>query len=552
MATRNPTSRAASAINAFRRGSIVRAGKLARQALEESPDDPDLLDVIWRCEAGQQHHREAAGHLARLLELRPADPRYRVELGKLQRMGGDVAAAEATFRRAREERPGDDQTAYYLAHLLRDRGKWAEARGLVTGLADRSNDPEALLQAATFLEGIDAFDDAAAVLERLLDQQPRHAQGNALYSRVMETLGRFDEAHTHCLRALEAQPEFPGGWLRLTWMRKVSDRNDPDLERLRTAAEDGSLSADSRACARFGLGKAYDDLADYPEAFAQFVRGNGIWRSSHEWSTGAWDREVEATLRTFDSPPPRAVPAPAEGPVPIFIVGMLRTGSTLLERLLARHSRIAARGEMTVLTSALRRLPRPSFPEVFPDLDAAEKRRIRETYLERLVRDDSSGVAFIDKSPLNFKYLAAIAELFPEAVIIHTRRDPRDVGLSLFFQPLVSPDSAYAFDMKEIVHYYRGYERVMAHWDEIMGDRIIHVDYESLVSEQEAVLRRLVETAGLPWEDGLLDAARDSGGIQTASLYQARQPVHRRSVARWRHYEALAPDFFRALAEFGR
>lgn len=546
MVTRNPTGNAAPAIKAFRGGSIVRAERLARDALRESPDDLELLDVLWRCLAAQQSYREAAEHLRRLLELGGGDARYQVELGKLLRLGGDTAGAEAAFRLARQERPGDPEVTNYLVHLLRDRGKWAEARGLVVDQANGATDVEGRFQAALFLESVDAFEEAASNLESVLAANPGHANAHAVYSRVMETLGRFEEAHEHCRLALEGNPEFPGGWIRLTWMRKVADPEDPDLERLRAAAENPKLSTECRACARFALGKAFDDLGDRGEAFAQFIRGNGMWRSGHEWSTAAWDREVESVIRTFTGAPPARV---ERRPTPVFVVGMLRTGSTLLERLLARHSGIVARGEMTVLTNVFRKLPRPGWPEAYPRLGEEEKLHIRETYLERLVRDDSDAAAFIDKSPVNFRYLGVILELFPEAVIVHTRRDPRDVGLSLFFQPLVSSESAYAFDMDEIVHYYRGYRRVMDHWRSLMGERIIDVSYETLVGDPEPVLRRVVEAVGLPWEEGLLDRGADEGGIRTASVWQARQPVHGQSVARWQRYEAMAPGFFRALGE---
>lgn len=552
MATRHPTGSAASAIKAFRRGSIVRAERMAREALRDSPEDLEILDVLWRCLAGQQEYAEAAEHLGKLVAAGQGDNRYRVELGKLRRMGGDIEGAEAAFREAHCEQPDDAEVTYYLAHLLRDRGRWTEARDLVLAHLKDERDVEARFQAGLFLESVDAFAEAARIIEQVTEEQPRHANAHAVYSRLMETLGRFDEALQHCRRALELNPEFPGGWLRLTWLRKVRDPADPDLERLRSAADDGKLSFDSRACARFALGKAHDDLGEHGEAYAQFLRGNGMWRSRHEWSREAWDREVEAIRRTFAAVAPPDPGAAGRRPTPVFIVGMLRTGSTLLERLLSRHSALAARGEMTVLTSTFRKLRNPPFPEAFPRLDRDAKQRIRETYLARLVREDGNSVAFVDKSPVNFKYLGAIVELFPEAVIVHTRRDPRDVGLSLFFQPLVSADSAYAFDMKEIVHYYRGYQTLMDHWRSLLGDRIMDVSYESLVADPEPVLRGIVEALGLPWEDALLDQDREEGGIRTASVWQARQPVHRRSVARWQHYEAMAPDFFRELGELRR
>lgn len=544
------TGSAAAAISALRRGSIVRAERLARRALKASPDDPALLDVWWRCLAAQERYGEAAQCLERLLAGGDGDAGRALELGKLWRLGGDLPAAEAAFRRALDLRPGDLDTALHLARILKERGNDPEAREVVAAAANDEGDPRALCRAAEFLEGVEALDVAARLLERALASSPGDAEALGLYARVRETAGDFEAARDHYRRALEVARDFPGAWLRLTWLKQVTDPEDADLASLRAAAEDEGLSVDSRACAQFALGKALDDLGEYEAAFERFDRGNRLWRMLRSWSPDAWAREVEALIQAF--PAVEAVAAPRAGaPVPIFIVGMLRTGSTLLERLLSRHSRVVPRGELTELPRLLRAIPAPSYPAAFAGLDGSAKQRIRETYLSRLARGEQGAAAFTDKMPGNFKHLGAIAALFPEAVIVHTRRDPRDTGLSLFRQPLVSPDSAYASDPEAIVHYYRGYRRLMAHWRSRLGDRILDVDYEALVSDPEPVLRRILEAAGLDWEEGVLDSAREQGGIRTASVWQARQPLHRRSVGRWRDYEPMAPDFFRSLADLG-
>lgn len=533
------------ALSAFRKGSVLRAERMARRALRASPRDPDLLDVLWRSLAAQNKHAEAAEQLRRFMEAHDDSTPRRVELAKLLREAGKLEEAEQALREANQGAPGHPEPAYLLAYLLRDRGAWSEARGLIDSFAARRQDPAELFRAAVFLETVDGFREAEGHLERVLSRFPDDPKAHGMLAKVKESLGEFDAAQASYRRALEGQREFPGGWLRLTWLRKVTDPGDPDLERLEAVSTDRSLSLDCRACALFALGKAHDDLGEREKAFDYISRGNALWRQRVDWSPRDWDRYVTDVIAAFGGdwrPRPLEIEG---GPRPVFIVGMMRSGTTLLERLLAERPGIVARGELTHLPNLLRRIPPEGYPASWQALPDADKRTLRERYLRQLVRDDSGGRAFIDKSPLNFRFLGAIAELFPDAVVIHTRRDARDVGLSLFNQPLGASVSAFSFDLEEIVHYYQGYLRLMEHWRSVLGERFLEVDYETLVSDPAPVVEQVAARLNPDAEASV--EADTPAGIRTASVWQARQPVHRRSVGRWEAYRSLAPQFFEAL-----
>lgn len=544
-----PNTAADAAVRALGAGAVMKAERLARRGLKETPGSPRLLDVLWRALAAQDRHVDAADVLSSLVETGGASLELRIELAKLHKLAGRAEQAEAGFRHILKQHPDHAEVSYFLAYLLRDRGAWEEARKLIAALAASTDEPKELFRAAVFLESIDGFEETATVLERLLARNPDDSKANGLLAKVREQLGEFDAALACYRKALDGQREFPGGWLRLTWIRKVTDPGDPDLGRLEKAARDGRLSVESRACARFALGKAYDDLRNHRRAFREFQEGNSLWRTKTKWSREKWDRYVQATLDAFPSGWSPALLEPAPAQVPVFIVGMLRSGTTLMERLLSERPEIVARGELVHLPNLIHRSSPQGYPQSWLGLPEQAKRRVRDEYLKQLIRGDEHGRAFIDKSPTNFRFIGPILELFPNALIVHMRRDPRDVGLSLFFQPLEAETSAYSFDLDDIVHFFRGYRRMMAHWRGLLGARFVEADYEAFVDDPAPVLHELDRRIGLEPREQLESGGGRDSSIRTASVWQARQPVHRRSVARWRAYEPFAPDFFRALGE---
>lgn len=221
---------------------------------------------------------------------------------------------------------------------------------------------------------------------------------------------------------------------------------------------------------------------------------------------------------------------------------MLRSGTSLLERLLARHPDVAARGELNWL-------PRIAGSVLSGELQGSAAEHLRALYLRQLARGESGYRFYIDKNPLNFRYLGLIDGLFPESIVIHLIRDARDVGLSIYAQVFEDESNGYAYHPDDIVHYFRGYRSLMAHWKSMIPGRIISVRYESLVSDPEDVLNSLHEAMGLNSPPNMLADSNRDDAVRTASAWQARQPVHRGSVGRWKNYRGFAPDFFRALAE---
>jgi hypothetical protein len=252
---------------------------------------------------------------------------------------------------------------------------------------------------------------------------------------------------------------------------------------------------------------------------------------------------VDRVIRTFPTAQPRdAVDAP--GAQPVFICGMFRSGSTLAEQILGRHSAITPGGEIDNIPALSRRLD--PYPEAVAALTEADITRLRDDYLGAL----PPGGIVTDKRCDNFLHIGLIKRLFPNARIIHTRREPLDNLLSIYFL-YFGREVPYGNSLAEAAHFYVQYRRMMAHWQALYPDDIYHLDYDQLVAAPRAAIGGVLDFLGLPWEDACLTAQLASGAIRTASVWQTRKPLHARSSGRWRHYERHLGDVRRMLGEAG-
>ena len=327
-------------------------------------------------------------------------------------------------------------------------------------------------------------------------------------------------------------------WLRLAHTHKFTRGDDPDLQLLREALPRTDLGDNARLCAMFGLGKALDDLGERAEAAKLLRAANAEGRARFPWDDRGWQRFVEMQLRT-------RVPLPLpvdDRTVPVFIVGLPRSGTTLVASQLARHPEVCNRSELNWISALAAKLgPAPS---------AGALTTASHVYRAQLRQDDAPVRCYIDKNPLNFRHLGLIAAMFPNARIIHCRRDVRDTALSLWGQHFAHDDMNWAYDFADIASYARGYQTLMEHWRKVLPLRVLELDYESLVSNTAANMTRLYTFLGLPAPPAAApagdkparsaDAPRDA--IATASVWQARQAVYASSVARWRGYAEFVPE----------
>ncbi len=401
-----------------------------------------------------------------------------------------------------------------------------------------------------FARALTAQGDAARAIELLravLVEEPDNVEALFALAPALSTTGDFEHALSVLREVIRRRPDLPEAWEQLTFARHFEDPDDPDIRAMRALATDPATDALMRESLEFALGKSLNDCREFDRAFAHYAAGNRMQRERQApFSPKAHEQLVQSVIRQFSSARMQRLRKHGSPSArPVFITGMPRSGTTLLEQMLSAHPQVAGAGELSFISSAANDHLHP-FPHGLTRLDPAAQNAIGRRYLQDLAHFQN--VQHVtDKFPGNLLYIGLIHALFPNAAIIHVRRAPVDNCLSVYFSHF-KRRNAYATDLQHIGKVYRHWAQLGEYWQPITEDRLLAVDYENLVNEPEAQLRRVLSHCALPWDSGVLNHERNPRPVVTLSAQQVRQPLYRSSVQRWRHYRAhIGP----LLAQFG-
>ena len=376
-------------------------------------------------------------------------------------------------------------------------------------------------------------------MRKVLSLKPAYAPAHNFLANALRSAGDIAGAEEHFAEAIRLDPQAFDAHYNYAQTHRYVD-HDPHLSALETLyLERGDLEERQRANLGFALASAYDQLQRYDLAFKHLQEANADWRRTLEYRKERTRHLFKAIQESF-AEPPLEIPSQSDGarPTPIFIVGMPRSGTSLLEQMLARHSRIRAAGELTALGKLCRSVP-GGFPRGYADIQPDTLATIGNSYREQLV--DWGDDFVIDKMPTNFLYLWIIRAALPEARIIHCRRDPMDTCLSIY-QRLFSRGHEYAYELGELGDYYRHYQQLLGHWEKRLGAVVYSSDYEKLVQQPRDTLTAILAHCGLDFEAACTETGPGGGVVATASASQVRQPLYTHSVGRWQHYrQQLAP-----------
>ena len=479
---------------------------------------------------------EAAASLRHAAELKPDFAHAHLMLGIATQGLGQDDLAIAAFRRAATLSRKLTAAHDNLGNLLLSRGETAEAAQCYRRAAAsaRGTTQGRLSEAKAFV----ADDDLAAAGKRLrqaLALDPKCDEAHRLLGQILSEAGRFTEASAHFEQAISLSPHLQeASYLGLVGCKKLTDDDRPLMARMTAALETGVLAVPQQVKLHFALGKALDDCGDYAEAMRHFDAGNRLRGGFVKLDRSRLQSLVDCLIaRCTPDYFARHASIGADDETPLLIVGMPRSGTTLVEQIVSNHSRISAGGELLFWGT---------HGPVWYEQGAEETTAVRMPQLaadyRALFHRLAPGAARVtDKMPFNFLWLGLAFAVFPRARVIHCRRNPIDTCLSIYLQHFTSlPD--YASDRSDLVFCYRQYQRLMEHWREVLrGDRFLEVHYEELIADSEAGARQLIGFCGLEWEDSCLCPERNERRILTASSWQARQPIYRTSVERWRRYE---------------
>ena len=470
-------------------------------------------------------------------------------LAEIGKRFGVLEDADFLLETALELDPENIQLRLDFIDVLRKRQKFEAALAQARILHDREpGNP--LFQSHLAIESMQTgdFDEALALFETILETLPEDASTLTSRGHALKTLGQQDEAVASYRSAARIRPDHGDAWYALANLKTYSF-SDAELARLQAQEAGSDLGFQDRIYLCFALGKAFEDRGDYGAAFEYYERGNDLKRVQTRYKSDQMEEELEAqasicTPDLFEKQAGKGCPAPD----PIFIVGLPRAGSTLIEQILASHSQVDGTLELPNILALSHRLrgrkrvsDRTFYPRILHDLDAGKLRELGEDYLENTRIHRQGAAFFTDKMPNNFRHIALIKLILPNAKIIDARRGAMACCFSGFKQ-LFAEGQEFTYGLEEIGRYYKAYVRLMDHWDTVLPGQILRVHHEDVVDDVETQVRRILDFCGLPFEQACVDFHTTKRAVRTASSEQVRQPIYKDGVDQWRHFEPwLAP-----------
>jgi tetratricopeptide (TPR) repeat protein len=511
------------------------------------------LEAAARSEASQLSAAETS--LREWLQIHPTDVFALQLLGTVYLRLSRHEEAEQQLSKALHLAPTHTEARFRLAGTLVYRGDWKRALETAEKLLEDDPDNSDYLDLKGFaLLRLGEFEAAASAYRELLDSHPE-AESWKSYGQALKALGRTDEAIAAYRQSVAREPNYGMGYWCLAELKTF--RFEPaDIETMERALEAENIGTRDRALIHFALGRGYEDADQYENSFEQFALANAAVRSFVRHNPEQRAGFVQRSKAVFT---PEFFRARSDwGRTrndPIFIVGLPRSGSTLIEQILASHSCVEATSELQILESVIRDLSMGEhrkarqYPELMQDLSAEQVRRAGEEYLQRtLPYRKLNRPFFIDKMPNNFSYLGMILTALPNAKIIDARRHPLGGGFAIFKHYFVDAYT-FAFDLADIGRYYRHYVELMAHFDSVQPGRVHRVLYENMVADPEREIRKLLGYCGLPFEEDCLRFYESGRAVLTPSAEQVRRPVYSEATDLWRRYERWLGPLKSALGD---
>ena len=489
-------------------GRFEEAERLYRRVLRQRPRNVDAMRLLASIALKAGHADEAEQLLERAISIAPDFAMAHVDLGRLRKEQDRFVLALECFDRAIVLDPDNPHTHYL--------------RGAT------------LAPAALTHEAIEAYRACLAL-------RPTHVGALLGLGHLLKAVGRYDDAVASYDACIQQRPDLGESYWSLANLKtyRFSDATVAEMER---RVRGGSLAIQSEVNFLFALGKAHEDRGEFDRAWKYYQGGNSKQRSAIAYDPVQTEAMNDRLLRVFDGDFLKSRHGVGlTDPAPLFILGLPRSGSTLLEQILASHSQVEGTSELPYVSQVASWLNRNradgiNYPEALRELAPTNFRSLGEDYLGFARAHRRTGAPrFIDKMPNNFPHVGLLALILPEAKIIDARRHPLDACLSCYRQ-LFAKGQNFTYDLTEIGEYYLQYQRMMDHWAEVLPGKVLTVQYEEVVADFPNQVRRLLEFCELPWDDACLRFYESDRSVRTPSSEQVRQPIYDRSVGHWRNY----------------
>ncbi|MCG8433304.1 MAG: sulfotransferase [Gammaproteobacteria bacterium] len=498
---------------------------------------------------------DAAGARAgcgQILDKEPDNTEIRKLFGMLLFESGDHAQGREQMQAALAEKsPRIRKHAYIeLGKNLAGKNRFAAAAHAVRAAVEiETEDVETLNLLSEYIFRAGDTEEAIAVLQRAVELDPTYSEAYYNLGSMLQNAGDKQHALEVFTQAFSLEPGSPGV-VNYAAAKKFS-AEDPSISVLEQQSRLPGLAVEAKLGVHFSLGKAYDDIGEYEKAFTHYKQGNDIKRATFQYDISQDQTAIANIMAHLNAEWLRLPHQGNPSTAPIFIVSLPRSGSTLVEQILASHSQIKGLGEILEFQATLL-----EFSNRFNNTIATVEDYAREIsrhanllgsrYLERARYYAGDAKHFTDKTPRNFLHLGIILAALPNAKIIHCRRDAVATCFGCY-RRLFDPGEPFLYSLTELGEYYLLYEKLMRHWHSIVPGKILDVQYEQLVADPEAQIKEILEFCGLSWEDNCMDFYKTRRTVSTLSASQVREPIHKNAVEHWRHYEKYLASLKQAL-----
>ena len=522
-----------------------------------SPGTDYPTNATEALETGLQHHRagrlgDAATAYQQVLAMAPNHAAALHLLGVVAHQSGDQAQAVVLISRAIEADPSVATFHNSLGEVFRASDALDKAIGEYGRALDLNpNLAEAHGNLCIVLRLLGAHEDAVDAGRRAVALRPNFAPAYNNLGAALYESGEIGEAANAYRRAIDIDPDFEMAYSNLSSV-KTYMFGDPDIAAMARLIGNPALPEDTVSSLSYALGKAYDDVDDHDAAFAYYAKGSRLRRQNLAYDPEAMVQLTDRLIKTYSRDLfDRRKGSGSMDERPVFVLGMPRSGTSLVEQILASHPDVHGAGEIKDVSRLIGDLPRrfpdaTSYPDFVATMNIEAWVELGETYLAGLRQQSPNHARVVDKMPNNFTHVGFIHLMLPDARIIHCLRDPVDVCLSCF-KTSFHEGNNFTYDLTELGHYYQQYERLMAHWRSVLPGRMLEVRYEDVVADVEREARRLVDHCGLAWNDRCVTFHETDRQVRTASAAQVRRPIYATSRGRWRRYRLHLGPLIKAL-----
>ncbi len=469
---------------------------------------------------------------------------------------GVLADAEFLLESAHQFDPSNARVHIDYIQALRKRQNFAKALEQARALLETSpENPQ--FQSICAIECMQTgnYEQALSLFDRVLERIPGDPVTLTSRGHALKTRGQYDEAVASYRAALASQPRHGEAWYSLSNL-KVYSFSGRELKRMRAQVDSDALPHSDRVHLSFALGKAYEDREDFETSFRFYAQGNNAKKAASAYDADQMTGELRAQQQVCTAAMlSRGAEAGHPAGDPVFVVGLPRAGSTLLEQILSSHSKVDGTLELPNVLSLSQQLRRrgrsgnePNYPEILATLSDKELRQFGQQYIDDTRIHRQGAPFFVDKMPNNFRHIGLICLMLPNAKIIDARRHPMACGFSGYKQ-LFAEGQQFTYDLADLGQYYRDYVKLMDHWDAALPGKVLRVQYEDVVGDLETQVRRILDYCGLEFEPGCLSFYRTDRAVRTPSSEQVRQPIFKSGLDYWRNYEPWLDPLKAALGE---